>query len=795
MMTSQENIFIPSKNITNPNIFYEFLNDQLALGKLSQYILNNSIKNKNDINSVLEHLKYRINHQSPFYSKALTEIEIFYQENKNASLDEIKDLLSKKGIDEKQHYDLYLKVSEKLLSKPMSIGRIKDIYDSEMIYPPTELEFKTLLAKQAQKNNASTSTTNNTNYYKTERIAGKFYQLIYQKMIDRLITVKQYEKLYEEISEQMKSKSFTIEEINQFCENNNIPTFREDELFRIAKKDKNSVDPNSEYIEFFKIIEANTDLTKKNVINENSLVLISALKEFIFYQAIIVEFKNFLKNMINPEENDINVEQTIDINNEFLDTFITYVQIVKNIYPEEESLGKLEKIFEGMKNQLNDEKNTLADSKSGSKPTELAPPTDVDLKEIDSTLSKLKTINPEQYKNLKKFTENFEAENVKAISIKTINKKYKEENMTPPTEEEFQILANSDFFRSRKSYLQKTIKINVNDELMFSIKVFSDEEKMSGLAQNEIEEALTNTLATFNEAFGFIKNNKSSFGRHENKAHFTLHFFKNEKSFYDYTKSKEINLVGYAPNNNIYVYLGGRFQEQLNRTIRHEFVHLFMNYSGVGEVINSFSILSEGIPTYVAGLSKGENAIHFLSDLKNHLDEKNFNKSLTLKNLLSDQFLEDNNLSHYIAGPVVIAYFEDMFPNVIDKLLYDIKDMVEENKEEFLKKIQKLYDEAYSTPFKNWVETHSNEGFHAWLEPAPTKNQDGDGSSAEVTSPSEDALKPEVDSSFQQGDSHQNEAGLLKQGMSQFSSDDATHVPENPVLHSDVIPTVISNAS
>ncbi|BGI52889.1 MAG: hypothetical protein HamCj_12420 [Candidatus Hamiltonella defensa (Ceratovacuna japonica)] len=374
MMTSQENIFIRSQNITNPNIFYEFLNDQLALGKLSQYILNNSIKNKNDINSVLEHLKYRINHQSPFYSKALTEIEIFYQENKNASLDEIKDLLSKKGIDEKQHYDLYLKVSEKLLSKPMSIGRIKDIYDSEMIYPPTELEFKTLLAKQAQKNNASTSTTNNTNYYKTERIAGKFYQLIYQKMIDRLITVKQYEKLYEEISEQMKSKSFTIEEINQFCENNNIPTFREDELFRIAKKDKNSVDPNSEYIEIFKIIEANTDLTKKNVINENSLVLISALKEFIFYQAIIVEFKNFLKNMINPEENDINVEQTIDINNEFLDTFITYVQIVKNIYPEEESLGKLEKIFEGMKNQLNDEKNTLADSKSGSKPTELAPP-------------------------------------------------------------------------------------------------------------------------------------------------------------------------------------------------------------------------------------------------------------------------------------------------------------------------------------------------------------------------------------------------------------------------------------
>ncbi|WP_174889171.1 hypothetical protein [Candidatus Williamhamiltonella defendens] len=319
-----------------------------------------------------------------------------------------------------------------------------------------------------QKNNASTSTTNNTNYYKTETIAGKFYQLIYQKMIDRLITVKQYEKLYEEISEQMKSKSFTIEEINQFCENNNIPTFREDELFRIAKKDKNTVDPNSEYIEIFKIIEANTDLTK------------------------------------------------------------------------------------------------------------------------------------------------------------------------------------------------------------------------------------------------------------------------NER---------------------------------------------------------------EGIPTYVAGLSKGENAIHFLSDLKNHLDEKNFNRSLTLKNLLSDQFLKDNNLSHYIAGPVVIAYFEDMFPNVIDELLYDTKDMVEENKEEFFKKIQKLYDEAYSTPFKNWVETHSNEGFHAWLEPAPTKNQDGDGSSAEVTSLSKDALKPEVDSSFQQGDSHQNEAGLLKQGMSQFSSHDAPHVPENPVLHSDVIPTVISNAS
>lgn len=62
MMTSQENIFIRSQNITNPNIFYEFLNDQLALGKLSQYILEHSIKNKNDINSVLEYLKGKINH-------------------------------------------------------------------------------------------------------------------------------------------------------------------------------------------------------------------------------------------------------------------------------------------------------------------------------------------------------------------------------------------------------------------------------------------------------------------------------------------------------------------------------------------------------------------------------------------------------------------------------------------------------------------------------------------------------------------------------------------------------------
>ncbi len=35
---------------------------------------------------------------------------------------------------------------------------------------------------------------------------------------------------------------------------------------------------------------------------------------------------------------------------------------------------------------------------------------------------------------------------------------------------------------------------------MFSINVFSDEEKISGLAQNEIEEALTNNLIIFNDS-------------------------------------------------------------------------------------------------------------------------------------------------------------------------------------------------------------------------------------------------------------------------------------------------------
>ncbi len=52
--------------------------------------------------------------------------------------------------------------------------------------------------------------------------------------------------------------------------------------------------------------------------------------------------------------------------------------------------------------------------------------------------------------------------------------------------------------------------------------------------------------------------------------------------------SQEIKSIGYASNNNIYVYLGDRTQEGLNRTIRHAFIHLLINYSGAREVINSF---------------------------------------------------------------------------------------------------------------------------------------------------------------------------------------------------------------
>ncbi len=52
--------------------------------------------------------------------------------------------------------------------------------------------------------------------------------------------------------------------------------------------------------------------------------------------------------------------------------------------------------------------------------------------------------------------------------------------------------------------------------------------------------------------------------------------------------SQEMKLIGYAPNNNIYIYLGDRTQEELNRTIRHEFIHLLINYSRVEEFINSF---------------------------------------------------------------------------------------------------------------------------------------------------------------------------------------------------------------
>ncbi|WP_339051491.1 hypothetical protein [Candidatus Hamiltonella endosymbiont of Tuberolachnus salignus] len=710
IQTSLKNNFI----ITDSNIFYQFLNDQLALGKLSQYILNNTIKNISDIDNILNKIKTTHQNNSP-YSKIFKEIEAL-KNNEKLSLDAIKDLLSKKGINEKQHYALYLNISEKLVSEPMTISRIKQIYHHEMVTPPTEQEFKFLLEKQTQKSNnnsykegtvvkkgvETTDTIENTSHHNSEINASKFYQLIYQKMIDRLITVEQYEQLYEKISEQMKAKSFTIEEINQFCTDNKIPTFREDELFRIAKKAENSIDENLKYIKNFKIIETKTDSNEKNLINEDSTVLSIVLMEFINYKRSIGVLNDILKDIKTFIKNNVNKSN--------IDEFIENIQQIKKIDPEyQEGLTKIENIFTEIKNKL-DEFKKSSFSQLNKKDQESIF-SNFDFKQTQDKFLNFNSIGISKTDRIKLLTYILLNNHINTnFSINAIKEIFNDNKISEPTGKEFEILANSAFWGSKNVFFQNTIEMNVNNDLTLSIKVFSDEEKMSGLTQKEIEEALKNALITFNEAFGLMKNNSLD-GINKNKAIFTLHFFAKRESFLSYlNKNKESTVLGSSLYNHIYIWLDSD-KDSLNDTIKHEFVHALVNYNNLSGVLPK--VFSEGIAEYIPELSKGKNAIDFASQLKRHLNKADYKNNLTLKNLLSDQFLEDNNLDPYTVGPAVIAYFEDKFPSVIDKSLYDTSQS-EKNKEgrqkEFFEIIKKFSEEEpYSTHFKDWVETHSRD--------------------------------------------------------------------------------------
>lgn len=64
-----------------------------------------------------------------------------------------------------------------------------------------------------------------------------FYKLICEKQAHGDFSVKQFDLLYEEISEEMMKKPFTIKEINDFCREKGIPLFTTDELLTLVPEE------------------------------------------------------------------------------------------------------------------------------------------------------------------------------------------------------------------------------------------------------------------------------------------------------------------------------------------------------------------------------------------------------------------------------------------------------------------------------------------------------------------------------------------------------------------------------
>lgn len=71
-----------------------------------------------------------------------------------------------------------------------------------------------------------------------------FYKLICEKASHYDYSVKQFNLLYFNISEAMIKKPFTIKEIDDFCNENDIPLFSNDELLSLVPKKER---PNNEY--------------------------------------------------------------------------------------------------------------------------------------------------------------------------------------------------------------------------------------------------------------------------------------------------------------------------------------------------------------------------------------------------------------------------------------------------------------------------------------------------------------------------------------------------------------------
>ncbi|MBV0899566.1 MAG: hypothetical protein KTV77_02240 [Wolbachia endosymbiont of Fragariocoptes setiger] len=274
-----------------------------------------------------------------------------------------------------------------------------------------------------------------------------------------------------------------------------------------------------------------------------------------------------------------------------------------------------------------------------------------------------------------------------SMSINTIKNIYKKYNITPPTDEEFDMLKDKqsetrsfDYWENKTGLpFQGRINLKVTDK--DNIDLFQDKNLKSNFDKNvsinniQFLSSLEKTVQTFYDFFGIKKDNNPLLVD-GNLANFRLFLFDNHES---YTKHLGTQYSGQIPgggglaessdNNyisNLYSHADNAHSDfnhdqksdyqDYHYVIKHELVHGLTFY--LTSKLDLGKVLMEGLAEYVTLLTEGKKA----SDFANLVDDKF--RNMSLKEIIRGEVYP------YKTGATVIAYLEETYPNFIDNLLY-----------------------------------------------------------------------------------------------------------------------------
>lgn len=281
-----------------------------------------------------------------------------------------------------------------------------------------------------------------------------------------------------------------------------------------------------------------------------------------------------------------------------------------------------------------------------------------------------------------------------------------------------------DFYKKETGLnFQKKISININNDLILNIDVFS-ESKLSNtgyLTEAKIKTALEQVLSKFHEQFGLIKNNMPlKYEEGTNQANFRLFVFQKNDNYIQCISKKGSHLssggIAEASDNNyicnMYVNLAQDISTAKVDTIQHEFAHALTFYSTAKMDLGP--VFMEGIAEYICKLLKEEKKT---AKEKKRMDDPDFFKSLnintdnlTLTDILNPEFSGKNKPNPYKEGAILIAYLQEKYPSFIKTLFYkatqDRKSLV--GRHYFNKMMQNLHKEESKRE-------ENNQGLSDWL--------------------------------------------------------------------------------